>query len=231
MALISEAEFERYTLMDITASTVPTSTQLTSIIADAEKKLIGDITLLKFDEHLERNSYPADLLVGDDSDAGSINGTNKVFYTKHRHIADIGFDSSITSADVRISTVSSSDVRTDDVSVDTVDGYLGKITLTTAPATTINYVLCEYQYYINNLPYDRQPTELIKQACAYMAAQMIINGFIMRRGDLPDSFSIGGFSASIGATEVRMGKLLQHFELEYNKRIDDINRFSLYATE
>lgn len=230
MALITEAEFERYTLMDITASSTPTSTQLTSIIADAEKKLIRDITLLNFDEHLELNSYPSDILVGDDTDVGSINGSNKIFYTRHRHIADIDFDSSLTSSDVRISTVSDSDVRTDDVSVDAVDGYLGKITLTTAPTTSINHVLCEYRYYINNLPYDRQPQELIKQACAYMAAQMIINGFIMRRGDLPGSFSLGGFSVSIGATEVRMGKLLEHFEAEYSKRINDINNFSVYAT-
>lgn len=131
-----------------------------SYIDDAQKDVVKDISIRVTDESLE----------------GNINGSNTTFTTTAgTFIADRNFDNTVTTTDISIYTWIDSDDPSTKVAatVSTIYANYGKVVLSVAPAATVEKVTADYRYY--SAPVD---TEVVTEACAYLAAYYYANSEI-----------------------------------------------------
>lgn len=151
--------------------------ELEEYVSDAQEKVVEDITIWRTHEELtDENGYTPD-----------INGSNKLFYTRNRNIADINFDSVVNASDVVVYLwPDEDDESTMTIApVTSVNSDTGLITLTTAPASSIDKVTCSYRFYLNKPNFI-----VIKIATALMAGL-----FWVRKARLlyPDQLQIGAY--------------------------------------
>lgn len=112
-------------------------------IPDADRGILRLATIEVYDEELK----------------GDIDGSNKIFTTKHTRIADTDFDSDVDGDDVVVNRVSYDDElnpESTEVTVSLVNPRDGIVTLETAP-TTLNSeigVHIDYRYYKSAVDYD-----------------------------------------------------------------------------
>ena len=138
-------------LTDITSSDIDDS-DLSDLIDLATHMIIEDLTISVHDEQL----------------SGNIDGSNTTFTTAYYPIADTDGDKTVTGSDVTVyQWPDSSDPSTKStVSVSTIYADLGKIVLSSAPASTIDKITCSYSYtWEEDINW-----ELVKVACAYLTA-------------------------------------------------------------
>ena len=129
-------------------------TDVTSFIAKADRAVLRLATIEVYDEKL----------------SGSIDGSNVLFTTKHKPIADIDFDSDVDADDVTAYLVDYDEEENEEhteTAVTSVNARDGIITLTTAPTVTNAEVgvYADYRYY--NMPVDY---DLLKLAANYYLA-------------------------------------------------------------
>lgn len=114
-----------------------------SLIHDADRAILRLATNEVYNEEL----------------AGDIDGSNKIFTTMHKPIADIDFDKDVDKDDVTVYLVdydSEQNPFATETEVDTVNARDGVVTLTTAPTTSNAEagVYIDYRYYKGPVDYD-----------------------------------------------------------------------------
>jgi hypothetical protein len=114
-----------------------------SLIYDADRAILRLATNEVYNEEL----------------AGDIDGSNKIFTTMHKPIADIDFDKDVDKDDVTVYLVdydSEQNPFATETEVDTVNARDGIVTLTTAPTTSNAEagVYIDYRYYKGPVDYD-----------------------------------------------------------------------------
>lgn len=114
-----------------------------SLIYDADRAILRLATNEVYNEEL----------------AGDIDGSNKIFTTMHKPIADIDFDKDVDKDDVTVYLVdydSEQNPFATETEVDTVNARDGVVTLTTAPTTSNAEagVYIDYRYYKGPVDYD-----------------------------------------------------------------------------
>lgn len=114
-----------------------------SLISEADRAILRLATLEVYDEEL----------------SGDIDGSNKIFTTEHKPIADIDFDKDVDKDDVTVYLVDY-DAEENPVATETevsaVNARDGIVTLTTAPTTSNAEVgvYIDYRYYKGPVDYD-----------------------------------------------------------------------------
>lgn len=131
-------------------------TDVTALIGDADRAVLRLATIEVYDEKM----------------SGSIDGSNKLFTTQHKPIADIDFDEDVDVDDVTIYLVDLDDEENEEhteTAVTSVNARDGIVTLTTAPTTSNAEVglYADYRYY--NMPVDY---DLLKLAANYYLAHL-----------------------------------------------------------
>lgn len=114
-----------------------------SLIADADRAILRFATIEVYDEKL----------------TGDIDGSNKIFTTQHKPIADIDFDKDVDKDDVTVYLVDYDDEEnpvSTETEVSTVNARDGIVTLTTAPTTSNAEVgvHIDYRYYKSLVDFD-----------------------------------------------------------------------------
>ena len=120
---------------------------------------------------------------------GSIDGTNTLFYTKFKPIADIDFDSDVDEDDIKVY-YATQDAENQisygsEQTVTAVDLRAGRFTVETAPTTTTAEmgVYITYRHTVENIDYD-----LVKLAATYLCAHFVS---LKIRGESPNYKMIG----------------------------------------
>lgn len=131
-------------------------TDVDALIADADRAVLRLATIEVYDEKLD----------------GSIDGSNVLFTTQHKPIADIDFDEDVDADDVTIYLVDLNDEENEEHTetvVTSVNARDGIITLTIAPTTSNAEVgvYADYRHY--NMPVDY---DLLKLAANYYLAHL-----------------------------------------------------------
>ena len=125
-------------------------------IPDADRAILRLATIEVYDEKLK----------------GDIDGSNVLFTTEHKLIADIDFDADVDGDDVTVNRVAYDDEEnpvSTEVTVSSVNARDGIITLSAAP-TTVNAevgVYADYRYYKKPVDYD-----ILKLAANYYLAYL-----------------------------------------------------------
>ncbi len=127
-----------------------------SLVAEADRAILQLATIQVYDEKL----------------AGDIDGSNKLFTTKHKLIADSDFDEDVDGDDVTVYLVdydSEQNIEHTETAVSSVNARDGIFTLTTAPTTTNAQVgvYADYRYYKTPVDYD-----ILKLAANYYLAHL-----------------------------------------------------------
>lgn len=144
----------------------------------ADREILQQLTIRVYDEELES-----------DLDGSYIDGSNKVFYTKEKPIADTDYDKNIDTGEITVYTWSdSTDESTkQEVTVSSVDARSGKIELSSAPARSIDKVTIDYSYYKGRIP----NWDLVSLATAYLAGHLAM---IKIKGKVPERVRVGRFA-------------------------------------
>lgn len=155
----------RLGLTEVDASDI----HLNKFIIDAQSMFLDDVSGYRIDETL----------------AGTVDGTNKYFYTEKKFIADQDFDKIIDGNDVTVYLWTDSGDPTTKTStpVSAIDGDIGQITLTTAPDTSTTKITCDYRFYNSQISWTS-----VNMATAYLAGYLWV---IRDRLLLPDSVGFG----------------------------------------
>jgi len=151
------------------------------LLSEASRRVLNDISRLLIYEELE----------------GDINGSNKYFYTKHTPIADNDMDKDIDTSDVSVyayrEDTSSNNITLTSLTVSSIDAYLGKIVLASAPSSnTVDKVVITYRYYVSGKIPD---WSLVDLATVYYACYL---AYITEKGLLPVTFRLGSLAYSYG---------------------------------
>lgn len=212
----------RLGLSEIDASDI----HLNKFIIDAQELLLDDLAGYRIDEVL----------------GGTVDGTNKYFYTEKRFIADQNFDKIIDGNDLTVYLwTDSGDPTTKSITpVSSVDGDIGQITLTTAPPSTTTQITCDYRFYNSRISWVS-----VNMATSYLAGYLWV---LRDRLLLPDSVRMGSVMWRISWPQWRelyteylrivarlKGKMVVHGELpipeELGSRLPSETGFSRSASE
>lgn len=167
----------RLGLSEIDASDI----HLNKLIIDAQNMLLDDLTGYRIDEQL----------------TGTVDGTNVYFYTEKKFIADQDFDKVIDGDDLIVYLWTDSDDPSTKSSTPAtaVDGDIGQITLTTAPATNTTKITCDYRFYNSKINWIS-----VNMAAAYLTGYLWV---IRDRLLLPDSVAFGSMKWRISFPQWR----------------------------
>jgi hypothetical protein len=167
--------------------------ELEEYVDDAQEWVVEDITSWVIHEEM----------VDEKGNAPDIDGSNKLFYTVQKNIADIDFDSVVNANDVTVYEWSDKDDETTATAstVSLVNADTGLIQLTTAPITTIEKVTCTYRFYLTKPNF-----VVIKIAVALMAGILWV-----RRNRLlyPDRTQVGAYRWQF--SEPAYNRLMQEY--------------------
>jgi len=148
---------------------------------------VDDGTLLKYSTiatHMIIEDFTCPVI--DEELSGSIDGSNKEFEVAYTPIADSNGDTIVNPNDVVVYTWTDSDnpATKSTVSVQTVYPREGIIVLTTAPATTVEKITCDYRYtWHEDIRWD-----LVTVACSYLTGFLYA---IREYAMIPDWYNIG----------------------------------------
>jgi len=149
---------------------------------------------------------------------GEINGSNTVFYTRFKPIADCNFDKSIDASDITVygwEEDEEGNITLTVLSVSDITPELGKVTLASAPSTDYDKIVATYRFYvIGTTP----SWSLVDLATVYYAIHL---AYVTLKGLLPVSFKLGSLSVSYG----RRGEEKPH-RIFYEKYRDIIERIA-----
>ncbi len=123
--------------------------------------------------------------IRDDQISGSINGSNTEFYITNYPIADGNFDGSLNSNDVTVygwGDINNFLTKTS-LGVVSINAVEGRITMSSAPASTYDALTCDYYYSMYEIN-----TTLLEQASAYLAGYTY---FVARYMEVPMNVRIG----------------------------------------
>ncbi len=115
---------------------------------------------------------------------GPVNGSNTIFYTKKKPIADMNMDSTVDDSDVKVfyATLDANNRRVygSEQTVSSVDARSGRVTMSTAPTsiTAVDGVYLTYSSTVEDLDY----TE-VQMAANYMLAHLVS---VKVRGETPN---------------------------------------------
>jgi len=157
---------------------LPDSTVNPNYDSDETLEYFIDLSDQEFLSEISVRSY-------DETCSGGIDGKNNTFNVSSYPIADINFDGSISPSDIEVFTWSDSDDldTKSSVSVSSVDWREGRIKLTSAPASTIERISCNYRYYLY------EPNmNLFEEAVGYLAGEKY---FASKYLEAPSRFRIG----------------------------------------
>lgn len=156
-----------------------TDSEINNLITIADARVIADLTALHVDEVMY----------------GDIDGSNTVFYTKHRPIADSNADKVVDTSEVTVAGYTDKDDYTtrEVLAISSVDAIAGKVTLSTAPSG-YEVITATYRSYF------KQPDwELVKLASVYFVGYLtVLNKF------------------ALVPIEAKLGAMNYKFKPEYN---------------
>jgi len=134
-----------------------TDTQLANLIEYCGAQLNGDIQVYLEEEQI--------VWISDTKD-NTINGTNRIFYTKKYPVGDLDNDMDVDVNDIEVYQYESDGTKTQ-VSVESIIPNTGQFVLTTAPASSIITLAVTYKYAPVSVS---DPNMLVKMACALLTA-------------------------------------------------------------
>lgn len=121
--------------MGLSATGDISDADLLTLIAYCSRLVSRDLTTRHFREKL----------------SGTIDGSNAIFSTSEPFIADRDIDAAVTTADVAVYGVVQDDttltLTRSALTVSAIDAFTGKVTLSTAPATTNDWLEIDYESY------------------------------------------------------------------------------------
>lgn len=216
---IKEAELEAYMGMAFDANSTPTATQIGPLIERAERAVINDI--VEFHEQEDVTYFMPPKYTNVDGDWGQINGSNKVFFTRHSPVADWDADgSSDDKGDVVVATLDEdNDTWTEAESVDTLISKRGKITLDDAPSTNERIYVTYAHYVSGEIPND----DRLDDAILPRAAIEVIKAKAAPHSIYP-GYSIGGLGMQHPSVSGSSEKQIERYEKSYKKAIRVLRR-------
>lgn len=146
--------------------------------------------------------------------SGDINGSNTIFTTNYKHIADRDFDCVNSSIDVTVykwGTAGSLSTRSE-CTISSINAEEGKIYFKTAPASTYDVITINYYYYKN-----RPVWHTLRRAANLWAAyEYILAEYLL----IPTSLRRGALS----------WRHVKPYKDLYERYLDAINRFNKHLT-
>lgn len=202
MGWSTNAQARRY--MNITSTSVISDADVNDHLLSADREIRRIVFAHHYDEVLD----------------GNINGTNKEFRTKYKPIADGDMDGSIDDAgDVTAYTIDIDETtgfrESTSAAVTSINSRDGIITLTTAPANTVNEVTLDYYSVsprIDMDDVDRAASMLAAIFCLMQLSGGSAAGY---------SYTAGRFSIQKGSSDGR-AKLIQDLISKYEMLLSNM---------
>lgn len=169
----------------------PSVDDITIQLAIADEMVVEYTTINVTDEEMYPDTtFP--LWYNGKEDWGKVDGTNKVFFTKNNYLADRDASGTVDTSDVTVNTLDDT-TWSEGVTVSAVDDRLGKITLSTAPAETVDIIQTSYRYWAGG---EIPSTRYLEYASNSAIAYLVIQKFGARAATDPQSASGLGLSIS-----------------------------------
>jgi len=174
-----------------------------------DKKVIKDISTIAVDMKLD----------------GEIDGSNKIFFTEHRYLADQDGDKVISpNTDIKAYTWTSYDpsdldyTKRTQVTISSIDPDIGKIVLEKAPPSSIQAVTADYAFYSRRVDWT-----LVELAASLYGAYRIVIAEILL---MPTKWASGPLRMEIGT---RRHTPYEYLLNDYNSVIELIRKgFSIH---
>jgi hypothetical protein len=210
MALTTVTKLGRFLGITFSASTNPTSTQVSDIISSAVQQAYNLVTYNIVHERID--DYVPSWTSGKDSDLGVTNGTNTTFYLKHTPIADMDDSGTVDGSDITIDVLDwDTDTWSEAVTVTSVDDKYGKVVLASAPVENSGVWADYHAYVAGEIP----DSTLMEALANNIAAREIWQNPNWDNAQLIDSYSVpGGLSITKGAQGMLTQKMIEKYEKE-----------------
>lgn len=192
------------TLTGLTTSDI-SDADLTSLGVIADKQVLRDVSVRIILEEME----------------GTIDGTNKEFRAKNREFCDTNYDSAVNASDVTVYTMDV-DATTGfeeytSVTVSSVSTINRIVTLSTAPATSVDGVYINYSFAVPNLDY-AQVVQAANLYTGYLALTQILSA-----NASTESYRIGKLSIDQGSKVSAISKRAEELYQRYFQLIKYLN--------
>ncbi len=216
---VTEVQLEEFMGLTFDATSVPTSTQVGNLLAEAELEVIHEISEYHEEENITRWLPP--IYLNNDGDWGQTNGSNTIFFTRHTPVADYDADGSVDdTGDITVALFNEgADTWAEGESVSTLVSRRGKITLTSAPDNDERVYVTYASYVSGSVPNNL----LLEKAIKIKAAIRVIGTKAAPHSVYP-GYSMGGVGMQHPSVASSSKVQIESYERLYKRAIAKLRR-------